>query len=141
MNIKSTFLLIAVGLVFGVGGATLYFTQVPKAQTQNDISAEQTAAIIAKVGKLIVLPEGETPTIATVSDPEKLKDQPFFANAKAGDKVLVYTNAKEAFLYDPVDNKLLNVAPLNISSDIPPSASTTTSSQNATHTTATTKTQ
>ena len=37
---------------------------------------------VEKVGKLMVLPVGEQPTIATVVDPAKLKDQPFFSNAK-----------------------------------------------------------
>ncbi len=55
-----------------------------------------------------------TPTVATVSDPAKLQGQTFFANAKVGDKVLIYTNAKMAYLYDPISNKLINVAPLNI---------------------------
>ena len=75
-------------------------------------SAEVIADTIAAVSRLIVLPEGEEPTIATVTDPEKLKDQPFFARAKPGDKVLLYTQAKKAYLYDPVADKLLEVAPI-----------------------------
>lgn len=67
---------------------------------------------VARVGKLIVLPEGEDPTVATVTDPEKLRDQSFFANAKKGDKVLIYTRAKKAYLYDPSLNKLIEVAPI-----------------------------
>jgi hypothetical protein len=71
-------------------------------------------ALVAKVGKLIKLPEGETPTVATVSDAEALKDQPFFASAVVGDKVLIYTTAKKAVLYSVTLNKILEVAPLNI---------------------------
>ncbi len=71
-------------------------------------------ALVAKVGKLIKLPEGETPTVATVSDAEALKDQPFFASAVVGDKVLIYTTAKKAILYSVTLNKILEVAPLNI---------------------------
>ena len=70
--------------------------------------------IVSRAGKLIILPEGEVPTIATVSDPEKLKDQPFFAKAKVGDKVLLYQNARKAYLYDPVNNKILEVAPISL---------------------------
>jgi hypothetical protein len=65
------------------------------------------------VGLLIVLPKNETPTIATVSDPSVLKNQAFFVDAKKGDKVLIYTNAKKAILYDPVIKKIINVAPVN----------------------------
>lgn len=70
--------------------------------------------VIAKVSRLIVLPEGETPTMATVTDLEKLKNQPFFSKAQIGDKVFIYASAKKAILYDPVNNKIVEVAPLNI---------------------------
>ena len=66
-----------------------------------------------EVGKIFVLPKNEIPTIATVSDPSALKNQAFFADAKKGDKVLIYTNAKKAILYDPVIKKIINVAPVN----------------------------
>lgn len=80
-------------------------------------SDEQT--LIATVGKLMVLPTGETPTIAQVSDATKLKDQPFFANAQNGDRVLIYTQARKAILYRPSINKIIDVAPVNIGSTTP----------------------
>lgn len=83
-------------------------------QNPQQIAQEVTKELIAEVGELILLPADEAPTVATVSDPEKLKDQPFFANAKAGDKVLIYTKAKKAFLYDPVGHKVVEVAPVNL---------------------------
>lgn len=83
-------------------------------QNPSEIAKEETKKLITTVGKLIDLPTDEEPTIATVSDIEKLKDQPFFAKAKMGDKVLIYTNAKKAILYDPVANKIIEVAPVNI---------------------------
>jgi hypothetical protein len=48
-----------------------------------------------------------------ISDPEKLKGQAFFAKAKIGDNVLIYTASKKAYLYDPVANKILEVAPID----------------------------
>lgn len=84
------------------------------------MAQEENDALIATIGKLIFLPVGEKPTIATVADPEKLKDQTFFANAKKGDKVLIYTNARKAILYDPVSNKIVEVAPINIGQQQPP---------------------
>lgn len=86
-----------------------------KLSNPNISAAEETQKLIEKLGKLIELPTDEVPQVATVSDPEKLKDQAFFARAKAGDKVLFYTNAKRAILYDPVANKIIDVAPVNIS--------------------------
>ncbi len=83
-------------------------------QTPEQIAQAEAKDLAQRVGMLIVLPTDEVPTVATVSDPEALKNQPFFASAKKGDKVLIYTNAKKAILFDPVLNKILNVAPLNI---------------------------
>ena len=65
------------------------------------------------VGKFVLLPEGEIPTIATVSDPAALKDQSFFNNAQKGDKVLIYSEAKKAILYRQSINKIIEIAPLN----------------------------
>lgn len=70
--------------------------------------------IAGEVGKLIDLPQGETPTIATVTDPQKLNDQAFFEKAEVGDKVLIYNNAKKAILYRQSTKKVLEVAPINI---------------------------
>lgn len=77
-------------------------------------SQAEAQKLAAQVGKLIVLPVGEQPTVATVTDVEKLKDQPFFAKAQNGNKVLIYTQAKKAILFDPVANKIIEVAPINI---------------------------
>lgn len=86
-----------------------------QAATQKD-----NADLVEKVGKLIVLPEGETPSVATVTDPEKLKkDQPFFVNAQVGDKVLIYATARKAIMYSPKDNRIVEVAPLLIGSPAP----------------------
>lgn len=91
-------------------------------QNPNIAASEETKAILDKVGRHIVLPLDEQPTIATISDKEKLKDQPFFAKAKNGDKVLIYNLARKAILFDPVADKIIDVAPINIST---PSATTT----------------
>lgn len=93
----------------------------------NKVAQDEIAKTVAAVGKLIVLPTGEQPTLATVSEPDKLRDQAFFANAKQGDKVLIYTNAKKAILYNPTLNKIVEVAPINIG----PAAGTTTQNTGA----------
>ena len=68
--------------------------------------------IIEVISQLMDLPEGETPTVATVSDKEKLKDQQFFAAAENGDKVLIYSNARKAILYRPSIDRIIEVAPI-----------------------------
>jgi len=78
------------------------------------VADQQTNQLLDKVGKLIVLPDNEQPTVATVTDLEPLKDQAFFEKAKIGDKVLIYTNGKRAILYRESENKIVEVAPINI---------------------------
>lgn len=70
--------------------------------------------IVSEIGKLIELPKEENPTIATITDITKLKDQAFFQNAKNGDKVLIYANFGKAILYSPNLRKIIEVAPINI---------------------------
>lgn len=98
-------------------GAVVYFWRAAsglKAGSQETIEDKAIAQVLEQVAGLMVLPQGETPTIATVTDLEKLRDQPFFVNAKEGYKVLIYTNARKAILYDPEHHKIVEVAPLNV---------------------------
>ncbi len=98
-------------------------------QNPQAIAQKEVADLVAKVSKLAILPVGESPTVATVSDPEALKDQSFFANAQKGDKVLIYAQAKKAVLYSVTLNKIIDVAPLNIGNQkgvTPPSSTSTT---------------
>lgn len=80
--------------------------------------------VLEQVSKLVNLPEGVTPILATVNNADSLKEQqPFFKDALNGDKLLLYTNApdpvdRKAFLYRPETNQLINVAPLNIGGNI-----------------------
>lgn len=87
------------------------FTSNPKFEVQKE--AED---LVKKVSKFILLPEGELPTIATVSDFEKLKDQPFFEKSQNGDKVLIYPQAKKAYLYRPSTDRLIDVTIVNVNS-------------------------
>lgn len=80
------------------------------------LTEEQKQKLIAEIGKLIELPIDEQPQIVTIADINKLKDQPFFAKAKNGDKVLIYTNNKKAYLYDPQAKKIIDVAPVSLGS-------------------------
>jgi hypothetical protein len=78
-----------------------------------DKSAAEIQELVSKVSKLIVLPENEEPTVATVTDPEKLSSQDFFSSAQTGDKVLIYASAQKAILYRPSEGKIIEVAPIN----------------------------
>ena len=124
-------IVLVVLLLASIASTAYLYNQVKSLKANPEAkSQEEVAALVAKVGTLIVLPEGETPTVATVNDPEKLKEQPFFAKAKQGDKVLIYTNAKKAILYDPIANKIVEVAPLNIGAPAGANATTTPADTN-----------
>lgn len=119
-------------LALASAGAAAYFYREasllkanPQASTQRE-----TEELVARVGKIILLPQGETPTVATVFEPEKLKDQIFFTNAQKGDKVLIYNNAKKAILYNPQTNKIVEVAPVNIGDENQQAVQNTSPTQN-----------
>ncbi len=127
---RVVFALTAVLIITAASAPAYYFYyQNQKSQellkNPTEAAREEVRALMAKVGQLLELPQGEEPTVATVSDKEKLKDQSFFAKAENGDKVLIYTNAKKAVLYRPSTNKVIDMAPVNIG------ASTTTGSGQA----------
>lgn len=115
-------LLLILLLLVGVGSGVYFYDRTQKLQNRIDelltdpeiVAREELSDVIAKVGKLVVLPEGEDPILATVTDKDALAEQEFFARAENGDKVLIYPKARKIYLYDPEGNKLLEVAPLNI---------------------------
>lgn len=118
IGIISSFLIILVGGAIGAASGIYYKNKLDGAEKRirevNVSSEVDVSALVTKVGKLIKLPEGETPTIATINDIEKLKNQAFFQNAKNGDKIIIYTNAKRAILYDSLANKIINVEQINL---------------------------
>lgn len=99
-------------LIFAAGGAYYYYSHYAVSKNPEEAARKDVEQLVAEVGKHMVLPEGEVPTVATVSDPAKLAGQDFFINAKVGDRVLLYPFAKKAILYDPVSKKILEVSTL-----------------------------
>lgn len=125
-TLKNIIIAILVIVLVGAAGTAYYFyNEYQKSQealnNPEKTAQEETQRLIDQMSALIALPEADIangePTLATVQDKEKLKDQEFFANAENGDKVLIYANAKKAFLYRPSTNKVINVAPVTIGED------------------------
>ena len=101
-------------LAASAGISSYYFYSKLNKLEQYQRPAEQNKEdIVRQAGKLILLPGGEEPSIAEVTDPVRLSDQPFFANAEVGDQVLIYRIARKAILYRPSINKIIEVSALN----------------------------
>jgi hypothetical protein len=112
---KKTLTIIAIAVVILI--SIIYITNKRSNDLENRNIAEQetqiknSLSIVEKVGQLTQLPKDESPLIYDVVDPVKLEGKdPFFAGASAGDKVLVYKNAKTAILYNPTQNIIIRSA-------------------------------
>lgn len=95
------------------------------------LNKDEMKKLVEEIGKIAKLPQREEPSIATVTDINKLRDQPVFADSKNGDRVLLYTNAQKVVIYDPISRKIVNIAPLTagnaqaVNNTIVPSSSAT----------------
>jgi hypothetical protein len=113
LRIPGFVLLIGAALLVAVG-VGFYVASINRAPADPaHLSQQDVDSLVGTVGKLILLP-AETPTIATVTDLNALKDQAFFTNARVGDKVLMFPKSKRAILYDPQDNKIIEVGPITV---------------------------
>ncbi len=117
--------LIVVVAIVGLVTAGYYYLQFYKSQNELKFLkdnpqivqiSEQDAAkqIISEVGKLMQLPENEQAIVATINDKDKFSSQPFFTQAKNGDKILIYPKTNKAILYDPITKKVLDVSTINL---------------------------
>lgn len=105
-------------LILVIGGTIFIAKTKPEIlgiQNQN-IQADQDEikSLLDEVSKIIVLPNGETPTIATVTELDKVKDQDFFKNAQNGDKILIYSQSKKAYLYRESEKRIIEVGVVNL---------------------------
>lgn len=111
-------MIVAVVLLFvAVGAAGFFFIQYQNEKTRaaqllgaSTQSPEEIKKLLEKVGKLIELPQGESPTVASVTDPKTLASQAFFEKAQAGDQVLIFDKSRVAVLYRPSTGKIINYA-------------------------------
>lgn len=114
-NNKSRVAIVLV-LLLAIGSSVYFYNKYQDSQNKlkhpEIVAKAETKSLIERVGKHVELPN-EEPTVATVSDVSKLSNQTFFAKAKNGDKVLVYSKAKQAILYRPSTDLVINMGPLN----------------------------
>jgi hypothetical protein len=109
-----TILLFLIAAAAIVGGYYYYDKYQKVLKDPEIITRQETEWLVSRVSTLMQLPQDETPSIATVIDKDKLKDQPFFKDCENGDKVLIYTKNQRAILYRPSSNKVIDVTQLSI---------------------------
>jgi hypothetical protein len=77
------------------------------------------------VGKHIVLPTGETPTLATITGHDKLDHSSIlYTKGKDGDRVLIYVQAGFVYIYRPSIDRIVAVGPVSVDQGIPESKNT-----------------
>lgn len=115
-RVKIVFSVLTLLVVVLAAGAVYFYmqTKVDSGQKALEANKKTLEETIEAVGKLILLPTDEEPTLATVSDPVKLQNQEFFKNAEKDDRVLIYSKARKAILYSPTKHKVIEVAPINL---------------------------
>lgn len=109
-------------LVMVVGGivsmivllALGYYLFARQNSVKTQISEDDTQALLEIIGTHVPLPDDEEPTIATVTDREKLQDQAFFRLAEVGDRVVIYPQSERAILYRPSIDKIIEYSPIAI---------------------------
>lgn len=113
-KIKNILIAVLVLFLLGAAAATYYFyNEYQKVKKNPDlISQKEVKSVTAIISKYMDLPTDEQPTIATVTDKEKLKDQDFFKKVENDDKILIYTNARKAILFRPSTGRVVEFAPL-----------------------------
>lgn len=97
------------------------FAGMPSQSNPSALSDKDVKALVAKVGKHMVLPD-ETPQIVAIANADQLKiDQPFFRSSQNGDQLLVYAN--RVILYRPSTDQVVDIAQIRLSPTALPVAS------------------
>lgn len=104
-------------LFLALGAAGYFYYQYT--HTAQVAEAREIKELATKIGAVIALPEQETPTLATVTNKDKLDNQPFFQKAENGDKILIYTNAGQVVLYRPATGKVIDMTTVTIAKEAP----------------------
>lgn len=131
-KIKSLFKIICwllLGIIIGALG--LFFYNYYLVVKSNKSEVINQSDLILKISKLVILPTGEEPAVATINDaPSLIKEQVFYKNAINGDIVLVYQKAAKAIVYSPSRNIIVNVGPVYLPDNTDTGTSTASTTTN-----------
>ena len=135
LNINKPILILIVLLVVAVGLGIFFFVKYknvvndPKTAVTEKYKQESNL-VLENLKKIILIENTESPTIARVEEPEKLKqkNRDFYKNVQAGDYLIVFPN--KAIIYRNSTNQIINIAPITTESPQPTTLPGTTKQTN-----------
>lgn len=106
-------LLLAVLVGGSLATAYVFYSRYQKAVSllanPEKLVADNKNVMLKKIKTIIELPD-EEPSTATVTDIERVRNQPFFAKAQIDDVVLIFYKEAKTILYRPSENRIVNWA-------------------------------
>lgn len=97
---------LVVFLLLAVGSTAILFIKYQDLQQAN--SKQEREQIVSKIEDVVALPD-EQPSLSTVVDASKFANPALKARAQNGDKLLIYTKAKQLILYRPSTQKVIDM--------------------------------
>lgn len=84
------------------------------------LDEEEIETLVDAVRRHIVLPEDEEPLVATIVNVDELiAEQAFYQGAQNGDVLIIYGSVAKALIYNPREDRLVNVGPVEVQQDAP----------------------
>lgn len=113
--------LLAAALIpcFSAAAGVFFYQSYLSADSVSSLQIEDAPdGIVEEVAQIMILPS-EQPVIGTVLDKSRLSDEPFFAQAENGDRVLIFSQARKAVLYRPDTGQIVESETLTDTSSVP----------------------
>jgi len=116
-HVLSTLALLVFIVSSGYLGYYYYKTQKELSaykESSEAVAIKEMNDLLKKVGRLVLIPQNELPTVATIANADDLRQQAFFSMAENGDKVIIYKNAQRVILYRPSLDKIIETSRLTV---------------------------
>lgn len=103
-----TLAVLALVVMYGLIMGMIYKNQMASKKKAQQKEEQQ---IVDKIGKLLRLPN-ETPIFTKVYNEKDFANNNLFRTVKKGDMILLFINAKQAIIYRPSTNQVIEVLPV-----------------------------
>lgn len=78
-------------------------------KVENAIDEKLVKEVNNNLKDILQLPTDEKPGIGTIQNLDDLKANPFFDDAKVGDRIIIYSKTKRVVLYRMEENRIINI--------------------------------